>query len=179
MNPFTLRPAVLADVPVLEDLVAASARGLTASDYTSQQIEAAIGTAWGVDTELVRDGTYFVAEVAREIVACGGWSRRCTLFGGDAQRDGDSEVLDPKLHAAKVRAFFVKPEWARLGIGRALLHRCESEARAAGFTSAELLATLPGVRLYRSKGYEGDVRVPHTLRGGIVIDFVPMKKALS
>ena len=179
MSSFTLRPATLVDVSALQDLIAASARGLSAGDYTSEQIEAAIGTAWGLDTELIRDGTYLVAEVAGEIVGCGGWSRRRTLFGGDAQGDRDSELLDPSIDPAKVRAFFVKPDWARHGIGRAILHRCESEARQAGFASVELLATLPGVRLYRSQGYEGEARVQHALRGGFLIDFVPMKKMLS
>ena len=151
----TLRPATLADVPALERLIAASARELCRDDYTAAQIDAAIGTAWGVDRELIRDETYFVVEADGAIVACGGWSKRRTLFGGDAQPGRQSEVLDPACDAARIRAFFVHPEWARRGLGVALLERCEAEARARGFTlgraggDAPGAAPLPGVRLHR------------------------------
>ena len=150
-----------------------------AGDYTAAQIEAALETAWGVDSEVIGDGTYLVAEAAGEIVACGGWSRRATLFGGDAQADRRSEVLDPGRDAARIRAFFVRPDWARRGIGRALLARSEAEARAHGFRAAELVATLPGERLYRALGYVGDRRVEYPLRDGITIEFVPMRKTLA
>jgi N-acetylglutamate synthase-like GNAT family acetyltransferase len=172
----TLRQATLADVPVLEALIAESARDLCQGDYTGAQIEAAIGTAWGVDRELIRDGTYFVVESDGAIVACGGWSKRRTLFGGDAQPGRQSEVLDPTRDAARIRAFFVRPDWARRGLGVMLLERCEAEARAHGFRSAELVATLPGQRLYRAFGYIGDERVEYPLPGGLTITFVPMRK---
>jgi GNAT superfamily N-acetyltransferase len=175
----TLRPATLADVPVLERLIAASARALCRNDYTAAQIDAAIGTAWGVDRELIGDQTYFVAEADGTIVACGGWSRRRTLFGGDAQPGRQSEVLDPARDAARIRAFFVHSDWARRGLGTALLERCEAEARAHGFTSAELVATLPGQRLYRAFGYVGEERVAYPLPGGLTIAFVPMRKRLA
>lgn len=175
---FTLRPATLNDVPVLEQLIADSARGLSRQDYTDAQIEAAIGTAWGVDTELIRDATYFAVEAGGAIVACGGWSRRRTLFGGDKQPGREFALLDPEREPAKIRAFFVHPDWARRGIGRALLERCEEEARAHGFSSAELMATLPGQRLYRAFGYSGDQPVEHRLEGGVTIAFVPMRKDL-
>jgi GNAT superfamily N-acetyltransferase len=173
---FTLRKATLDEAPVLEKLIAESARGLCGDDYSEAQIEAAIGTAWGVDTELIRDQTYFVVEAAGKIVACGGWSRRKTLFGADGHADRESEVLDPLQHAARIRAFFVHPDWARQGFGRALLERCEAEARAYGFRSAQLVATLPGHRLYRMYGYRGDERVQYPLAGGVTIEFIPMKK---
>jgi GNAT superfamily N-acetyltransferase len=176
---FSLRPATPDDVPALRALIAASARGLAAGDYTAAQIEAALETAWGVDSEVIGDGTYLVAEAAGEIVACGGWSRRATLFGGDAQAGRRSEVLDPGRDAARIRAFFVRPDWARRGIGRALLARSEAEARAHGFRAAELVATLPGERLYRAFGYVGDRRVEYPLRDGITIEFVPMRKTLA
>src|SRR5438067_5085231 len=99
---FTLRKATLDDVPILEKLIAESARGLCGEDYSEAQIEAAIGTAWGVDTELIRDETYFVVEAEGKIVACGGWSRRKTLFGADARSGRESEVLDPKQEAARI-----------------------------------------------------------------------------
>jgi GNAT superfamily N-acetyltransferase len=174
----TLRPATLADVPALERLIAASVRALCRDDYTAAQIDAALGTAWGVDRELIRDGTYFVVEADGTIVACGGWSRRRTLFGGDAQPGRQSDLLDPARDAARIRAFFVDPAWARRGLGMALLERCEAEARAQGFTSAELVATLPGQRLYRAFGYAGDERVEYPLPGGLTIAFVPMRKPL-
>ena len=173
---FTLRKATPEDVPVLERLIAESGRVLSRGDYTNEQIEAALRAAWGVDSELIRDGTYFVAEAEGAIVACGGWSRRGTLFGGDAQPGRHSALLDPATDAARIRAFFVRPDWARRGIARAILARCEAEARAQGFHAAELVATLPGERLYRALGYAGDRRVSYPLPDGLTIDFVPMRK---
>ncbi|HVK75073.1 MAG TPA: GNAT family N-acetyltransferase [Kofleriaceae bacterium] len=178
---FTIRPVTLDEVPALERLIAASARGLSQGDYTTAQIEAAIGTAWGVDTELIRDRTYFVVEGAGApaAVACGGWSRRKTLFGSDQQPGRESALLDPAVDAARIRAFFVDPAWARRGIGRLLLDRCEAEARAAGFTATELMATLPGERLYAAAGYVAGERIHHPLAGGLTIEFVAMRKRLA
>ena len=175
---FSLRKARLDDAPVLDRLIGESVRGLSRGDYTDAQIEAALGTAFGLDSELIRDGTYFVAEIATDIVACGGWSRRKTLFGGDQQAGRESELLDPARDSARIRAFFVRPNRARGGIGRALIARCESEALACGFRSVELMATLPGHRLYRAFGYVGDARVEYSLPGGVMIEFIPMKKDL-
>jgi GNAT superfamily N-acetyltransferase len=175
---FALRKAVPADAVALEHLIGESVRGLSRRDYTEAQIEAALGTAFGLDRELIRDGTYFVAEAANEIVGCGGWSRRKTLFGGDRQPGRKSELLDPARDSARIRAFFVRPGWARRGIGRALIERCEAEALAYGFRSTELVATLPGHRLYRAFGYIGDEPMEYRLAGGIAIEFVPMRKNL-
>ncbi len=175
---FSLRDATLDDVPTLREVIAESARGLSRDDYTDQQIEAALGTALGVDTELIRDRTYFVVEAGDVIVACGGWSRRKTLFGGDGRAGRESALLDPSVDDARIRAFFVRPQWARQGIGRLLLERCERDARAAGFRSMELMATLPGRRLYAASGYLGDQRVEYDLGGGVRIEFVPMRKRL-
>lgn len=179
MSVFSLRTATLEDRPALEALIAESARGLSTPDYTDAQVDAALGSAFGVDSELIADGTYFVAEADGEIVGCGGWSRRATLFGSDAQPGRRSDLLDPSRDSARIRAFFVHPDWARRGIGRAILERCETEAGAHGFRSAELLATLPGHRFYRMLGYAGDERVEHSLPGGVTIDFIPMKKPLA
>ncbi len=175
----TLREASLADIPELERLIAASARVLAFADYTEAQIEAAIGTAWGVDSQLIRDGTYFVVPAGDILVACGGWSWRRTLFGGDAQAGREGDALDPAREAARIRAFFVHPEWARRGLGRAILERCEHEARAHGFRAAELVATLPGERLYRTFGYTSLGPAEYPLPGGLTITFVPMRKVLG
>ena len=170
------RRASLADIPGIEQLIALSARSLSRDDYSEEQIEAALGAALGVDSQLVRDGTYFVAETAGKPVACGGWSWRKTLFGGDGQADREPESLDPHRDAARIRAFFVHPDWARRGLGRTTLELCEEEARKSGFTSAELMATLPGERLYRSCGYVSQNSIQHALPSGVVIQFVPMHK---
>ncbi|MCI0703637.1 MAG: GNAT family N-acetyltransferase [Planctomycetia bacterium] len=174
-----LRLAIPADIPAIEQLIALSARGLCAPDYTTAQIEAALGSAWGCDSELIRDGTYFVAEVAGELVACGGWSWRRTLFGGDALPGRQSELLDPSRDAARIRAFFVHPDWSRRGLARAILARCESEARAHGFRSVELLATLTGQRFYQACGYMEEPAIEYPLTGGEVIRFVPMRRTLD
>ena len=176
---FSVRLATLADVPTLEGLIADSARGLGRGDYTDAQIEAALGGTWGVDSELIRDGTYFVVEADGAVVACGGWSRRQTLFGGDRHGARSSALLDPERDAARIRAFFVRPEWARRGIGRALLQRCEAEARAHGFKRLGLMATLPGERLYAAAGFVVTGREDHEMRPGVTIALIAMAKSLE
>lgn len=175
--PHALRPATLADRPALGALIARSARELGAPDYPAAVIEGTLRGAFGVDSQLIRDGTYFVAEAGGTIVACGGWSRRHTLFGGDAHAQRDAAMLDPATDAARIRAFFVDPAHARRGLGRALLERCEAEAHAEGFTRFQMMATLPGVRLYEACGYRPDGRVQHPVGEGLTIEFVPMTKA--
>jgi len=178
-RPFLLRLATLDDVPVLQELIARSIHGLGAADYTRAQVEAALQGAFGVDTMLIRDGTYFIAETrAQAIVACGGWGRRRTLFGSDTRAERDESWLDPKSDPAKIRAFFVDPAHARHGIGRAILARCEADAIRAGFSSLEMMATLPGRRLYEKCGYVSDPAIDYPLPGGLTIRFVPMHKQL-
>src|SRR5689334_7434550 len=174
---FRLRAAAVPDAPVLRELIARSIRALGAADYTPAQIEAALQGAFGLDTTLIEDGTYFVvADDDGNIIGCGGWSRRKTLFGSDARADRDDAWLDPARDAAKIRVFFVDPQHARRGIGRALLERSETEARRAGFTSFELMATLPGVRLYQRLGYVAGAPIEHPLHEALTITFVPMAK---
>ena len=174
---YRLRVATAADEPALRALIARSIRELGAGDYTPEQIEAALTGAFGVDTSLIRDGTYFVAITAQdEITGCGGWSRRRTLFGGDTRADRDDTWLDPQTDAAKIRAFFIHPQHARRGLGRLILQRCEAEAVSAGFARFELMATLPGKRLYERYGYAAGEPIEHPLPGGILIRFVPMNK---
>lgn len=174
---FHLRKAALSDRPAISRLIELSARRLSREEYSDEQIEAAIRSVFGVDSELIRDGTYFVAESEGQLVGCGGWSRRRTLFGGDQYAARESAELDPERDAARIRAFFVHPECARRGVGRAILERCEQEARRHGFRSLELMATLPGLKFYRSLGYLGDERVTLELHG-TTIDFVPMRKEM-
>jgi len=171
-----LRQARLSDLSSLEALIAASARALGAADYSPAQTEGALRGAFGVDTQLIRDGTYFVVEQAGQLVACGGWSRRRTLFGSDARPDRDAAELDPGMDAAKIRAFFVHPNFARRGIGAAILERCEQDATAQGFKRFELMATLPGVRLYAARGYIAGDPIEWPLEKGLTITFVPMSK---
>ncbi|HEY6641376.1 GNAT family N-acetyltransferase [Povalibacter sp.] len=171
-----IRPATLTEKPELEALIARSARELSKNDYTSEQIEGALRGAFGVDTQLINDGTYFVAEENGCIVGCGGWSRRKTLFGGDARVDREAGDLDPQVDAAKIRAFFIDPAHARRGIGRSILDACEKAARAYGFNRFEMMATLPGVRLYQMCGYVALEHVNHPLEPGLSIPFVRMGK---
>jgi len=170
------RVATLDDVPHLQKLIEQSARALGRNDYTEAQIEAALKGAWGVDTQLIRDQTYFVVESEAKLIACGGWSRRKTLFGSDAREGREPELLRPKKDAARIRAFFVHPEFARKRVGRMLLERCEAAAKAEGFSAAELVATLPGVRLYAACGYDEIDRKEYPLDGAIQIEFVKMRK---
>jgi len=150
------RKAQTKDIPDLVELIALSARSLSVNDYSTQQIEAALGTVWGVDEELIHDQTYFIAEDSnRVVVACGGWSKRAKLFGASKACE-TSSLLNPITDPARIRAFFVHPDFSRLGIGREIIHLCEQEAFAAGFSKMELMATLPGYRLYKSCGYLGD-----------------------
>jgi GNAT superfamily N-acetyltransferase len=173
-----LRKAEFGDVPEIEALIARSARLLSAEHYRPSQIEGALRGAFGVDTQLLADQTYFVAEGGGQLVGCGGWSFRSTLFGGDARADRDSSMLDPRSDAAKIRAFFVDPANARRGIGSALLEHCEKQASARGFSRVELMATLPGVKLYGARGYVAAAMIRFDTGGGEIIEFIPMRKTL-
>lgn len=174
--PFAIRPARSDEIPFLNELIERSARALSVGFYTPEQIEGAIRYVFGVDSNLVHDQTYFVVEEEGAIVACGGWSRRRTLYGGDQRPMDAAEWLEPGAEPAKIRAFFVAPEHARRGIGRLLLERCAAEARAAGFTRLELMATLPGVPLYAALGFEAVERLADDLPDGTPIEFVRMRR---
>jgi GNAT superfamily N-acetyltransferase len=179
LNDYTIRKATLADRANIQSLIEFSARTLSQDDYSEEQIEAAIESVFGVDTDLIHDGTYFVAAASRILVGCGGWSKRRNLFGGDRYQNREVGLLDPNTEPAKIRAFFVHPAWARKGIGKRILFLCESEARDAGFRSTELMATLPGIRLYQSFGYRKGEPVVKEIGSGIKVPFVPMTKALA
>jgi N-acetylglutamate synthase-like GNAT family acetyltransferase len=180
-----IRKATMADVPRLREVIEASVRGLQAQDYSPAQIEGALQSVYGVDSQLIADGTYLVAEAfdfqsqdsqKPEIVACGGWSKRKTLYGGDQFAAREDSLLDPKQDAAKIRAFFVHPTWARNGIGTMILEACESAAMEAGFTRLEMGATLSGVAFYRAKGYAEIGRQKAPLSNGETLEIVRMAK---
>jgi GNAT superfamily N-acetyltransferase len=176
-----IRKAVAADVPRLRQVIEASVRGLQAEDYSPAQIEGALKSVYGVDSQLIADGTYLVAEVSdsrnkSEIVACGGWSKRKTLYGGDQYAAREDSLLDPANDAAKIRAFFVHPNWVRRGIGGMILEACEHAAREAGFTHLEMGATLSGVAFYKAKGYAPVETQEARLDNGEVLPIVRMAK---
>ncbi len=175
----SIRLAHLTEVTPLNALIAASATELSRGYYSTRQITSLITHVFGVDTQLLADQTYFVIERAGELAACGGWSRRRTLYGGDQAKDTSDPLLDPATEAARIRAFFVHPSASRQGLGRRLLVHCESAARAAGFRRAKLMATLPGVPLYRALGYEPLETVEHHLPDGQRAKFVRMERALE
>jgi len=177
---FTLRLAVFDDLLDLQALVAESVWVLQARDYTDAQREAAIRLVYGVDTQLVRDGTYYIVEQEGQIVACGGWSRRKTLFGGDQhQPSREPELLNPATDAARIRAFFVRPGWERRGIGSALVKACEEAAVAEGFREIEMASTLTGVGLYSAHGYREVERIDVPLEAGLVLPVIRMVKAVQ
>jgi GNAT superfamily N-acetyltransferase len=171
------RVALMTDVSALEELIRISARGLRGNYYTSEQTEGAIDTVFGVDTQLIKDGTYFVAMADAKLVGCGGWSKRKTCYGGDKRRIGEDPSRDPGSDPAMIRAFFVHPGFARQGIGRQLLRRSESAASAAGFRDIEITATLPGEPLYAACGYAVIERLDIPLPNGALLPVVRMKQA--
>jgi len=221
-----IRVATAEDLPVLRELIEASVRGLQAEDYTMAQREAALRAVFGVDSQLIADGTYLVAEdcgaadaaalglprtagcgaadtvalglsgtqtlhpsgqalrdsgqagvsVLPRIAGCGGWSKRKTLYGGDHWTQREDSLLDPEKDAAKIRAFFVHPAWARRGVGTLLLEACETAAREAGFRRYEMGATLTGAKLFGVKGYVAVKRIAVPLDRGESLTVIHMEK---
>jgi GNAT superfamily N-acetyltransferase len=174
-----IQPATWEEIPALEALIKLSAQELSKGYYNEAETQAAIESVFGVDTELVEDQTYFTVKQEGELLACGGWSQRKTLFGSDRYAARESGFLNPAIDAAKIRAFFVHPSAARRGIGSLLLTHCEAEARRAGFKRAEMMATLPGVPFYKARGYEAIEEFAQQSPGGVDIAFVKMGKSLS
>jgi GNAT superfamily N-acetyltransferase len=191
LSQIRIRAAGYDDVPILRRLIDASVRRLQAEDYTAEQIDHALQTVFGVDSQLIADGTYLVAEArgagsadagnresAFVVAGCGGWSRRKKLYGGDAWTEERSEFLDPARDAAKIRAFFIAPDWARMGIGSRILRACEAAAMAEGFRRFEMGATLTGVKLFRTHGYVEMARVQLDIGGGEMLPVVRMEKRI-
>ena len=155
LQPVQVRLAAIEDIPALRRLIDDSVRGLSVSHYSSLQIESALQEVFGVDTQLIHDRTYFIAEIDNQTVGAGGWSKRTTLFGGDGSKSGRADsLLDPAKEPARIRAFYIHPQWSRRGIGSTILDACEQAARVAGFKTVELASTLPGLPFYLSRGYE-------------------------
>jgi|SRR5580704_4935068 GNAT superfamily N-acetyltransferase len=186
-----LRLAIPEDVGVLRELIDASVRGLRAQDYSPAQMEGALETVFGVDSQLIADGTYIVAEAMPKstdqqqerngkalalIVGCGGWSKRKTLYGGDRWTGREDALLDPIRDAAKIRAFFIHPQWARRGIGSMILEACENAAKAAGFTRFEMGATLTGAKLFAARGYLAVKPISIPLVNGESLPVIHMEK---
>ena len=177
---FEIRPAEMADRVAITTLIAESVRKLGEADYLPEQIESALKSAWGLDSQLILDETYFVVESSEsQIIACGGWSYRETLFGNDAEANRSPRVIDPAEGAAKIRAFFVKPSHARQGMGSLIMQRCEMEATLRGYKRLELMATLPGRRLYEKHGFIPSEPIDYPLENDLTIRFVPMYKMID
>lgn len=174
-----LRIARDEDAPALERLIKLTVRESLARCYSEAQLAEALGPVFGLDRQLIRDGTYFVIENTDKIVACGGWSKRHAVYGGDRERAGADAESNPATDAARVRAFFVHPSWERRGIGRALLEASEAAIRAAGFKRVELVATLAGEGLYARHGYAVAERYEAPMPGGLTIGVVRMTKSLT
>ncbi|MBB3220087.1 GNAT family N-acetyltransferase [Pseudoduganella umbonata] len=174
-----LRAAMPDDIAALEALIARSVFLLSRGFYTEDQAQAITQHVFGVDTQLIRDATYFVIERDGKLLACGGWSRRATLFGADRTKSAADPLLDPATQAGRIRAFFVEPCEARKGLGTTLIRHCEAEAARAGFATLEMAATLPGVPLYRSVGYETVEEFEIDLPGGIRVPLARMRKRIG
>jgi GNAT superfamily N-acetyltransferase len=175
---FLIRPATSSDGPALRTLIERSAVALSVGFYTRQQTVALTREVFGVDSQLLADGTYYVVETAGEIAACGGWGKRSTGYGGDQAKSAPERLLDPATEAANIRAFFVDPAWARRGLGSLLMTHCAAQAGAAGFQTLELVSTLPGVPLYQVLGFVEVEPFDLVLANGLRVPVVRMRRPL-
>jgi GNAT superfamily N-acetyltransferase len=174
-----LRLATADDVPEIRRLIDASVRGLSPGYYTPEQIDSALRFVFGVDTQLIADATYYVVDTGGQIAAAGGWSKRRTLYGGDQFKAEADPLLDPAADAARIRAFFVHPNWTRRGLARLLFEECLRRANAAGFQQLELAATLPGVPLYAALGFSPVERYSATMPDGNELPLVRMTRPIE
>lgn len=172
----SIRPALASDIPALRRLISRSVEQLQAADYDAAQRRAALGTIFGIDSQLIQDQTYYVAEVGEELAACGGWSYRSTLFGADAHKTQPDSELQPGTDAARIRAFFVAPAFARQGLGSRIIHHCEDQAKLQGFRAFELGSTLSGERFYLRHGYREIERVWVPLAKADPLAIIRMRK---
>ncbi len=179
MQPFIIRCAHIKEVSAMNALILASSNELGQGYYTPDEIAGLNHYVFGVDQELIDDHTYFVMEINGSLAGCGGWSKRRTLFGGDQASTRIPGYLDPQTEAAKIRAFFIHPKYARQGLATALLLHCELEAHKAGFTALELMSTLPGIPFYKQQGYISTGDYTLALPNGLQVKLVPMQKMLN
>jgi GNAT superfamily N-acetyltransferase len=173
------RLAVAADAPGIRELMRSSVRDVFPAFYDERQTASAAVHIAHLDMQLIEDGTFFVHTAGGEIVACGGWSRRNKLFNGSGDRDDDDRLLDPATEPARVRAMFVRGDWTRRGLGRAILASCERAARDEGFSELVLGATLAGVPLYKASGFRETDRFPVDMPDGVTVDVVTMRRAID
>lgn len=170
-----LRLARLEEADAIEALMKASTREIFPGFYDAEQTQSSVDHVAVADRVLIADGTYFVAVAEGEVIACGGWSRRDRLYTGSGDGADDGRLLDPATEAARVRAMFVRSDWTRRGLGRAILDACRDAARAEGFRALGLMATLPGLQLYAAYGFRVVVpEVPVRLADGVILPCVEM-----
>jgi len=175
---FIIRVATASDIPRIRPLMDA-AIGVLLQPFLSPAMVEASREIMGLDTQLIADETYYVVMSGDEVVGCGGWSRRATLFGGDHTAGRDAALLDPAKEPARVRAMYTRPGWERRGIGRLVLKTCEAAAQAAGFSTCELAATLGGEPLYAACGYAPVERFEAETRGGLRVPLIRMRKGMT
>ncbi len=174
----TLRAATANDIPALEALIRRSALALSEPYYTHEQTEALTRLVFGVDSQLITDKTYLLIESNNEFLACGGWSKRRTLFGGDKLKSSADPLLDPTTEPARIRAFFVRPDMARHGLASQLMAECIMQARSAAFSALELASTLPGEPLYLARGFEAVERFQLRLDDAIQVPLTRMRRTI-
>ena len=174
-----LRLAAPSDVAALTELIAASVRTLSRGFYSEAQAESALRYVFGVDSQLIADGTYYVIEDDLGLAAAGGWSRRLHLYGGDQAKGTEDPLVDPAREPARIRAFFVAPRAARRGLARRLYEQCVVAAKEFGFTRVELMATMPGVPLYRALGFEAGKEHSLSLPDGTLLPLVQMSRRIG
>ena len=172
------RLATAADAPAIRELMRASVRDLFPAFYDARQTASAVAHIAYLDMQLIEDGTYYIHTSHGEVVACGGWSRRNKLYNGSGASD-DDRLLDPRTDPARVRAMFVRGDWTRRGLGRAILASCEAAARAEGFTRLVLGATLAGEPLYRAFGFREVERFTITMPDGVTAEVVAMERPIE
>jgi GNAT superfamily N-acetyltransferase len=173
------RLAVASDAPLIAALMRASVLELFPRFYDERQTASAAVHIAHLDTKLIEDRTYFVHEAGGEIVACGGWSRRAKLYAGAGTGEDDDRLLDPRTEPARVRAMFVRNDWTRRGLGRAILDSCERAAREEGFRTLTLMATLPGEPLYRAFGFRETERLSLAMPDGVELEGVAMERPVG
>ncbi len=179
LNVFSHRLASLADIPALTVLMNASIAELLKPVLAPKAGPRPRSRSWGSDSQLIADGTYFLVEVDGVLAGSGGWSRRATPFGGDHSPGRDARLLDPAVDAARVRAMYTHPDFARRGLGRMVLALCEAAAEGAGFARTELVATMGGLPLYRACGYSDGEAFEHEAPSGVRVPLMRMTKVLN